>query len=157
MDINESIYKAIRQFIEDKVEWVDLGLPSGTLWAKEPITDIGITARGGRRYLSDFLPSYKEIQELKLQIENKNLNCKCDENWNVQAIESLNGEKISTPIDGWFVSKSKHIKDNSSPADDKENEPSDILLFCLSGEYECFGNDVYDFLPFIPCKPGPRK
>ena len=46
------------------IEWVDLGLPSGTLWAKEDL-DVKTTFLDSRKYYGDMVPSKRDAIELR--------------------------------------------------------------------------------------------
>ena len=51
-------------FNVDRVEWVDLGLPSGTLWAKENVLPLLSLHNARNRYLA-YLPTKSQVQELR--------------------------------------------------------------------------------------------
>ena len=76
-----------------KVDWVDLGLPSGTLWAKEDVE--GKTSfMGAKRSFGSYLPSRKDANELMMN---------CEKIWD-ESTKSLvftgpNGNSLSFPCE----------------------------------------------------------
>lgn len=76
-------------FEGDGVEWVDLGLPSGTLWAKENMLGQHSLHNARNRYLS-YLPTKSQVQELREY---------CVRSWNSQTkryqMQGSNGNVIS--------------------------------------------------------------
>lgn len=175
MDINETICKAIRLIIENKVEWIDLGLPSGTLWAKEPINAIGITPLYARKYFNDFLPSHDQLMEILEEYNNFEGTLEIDdqeETTNKWILRSKkNGQKIEFPAHCFtIISKPCREYIKKAPAIYKKEvletlniHPSGGLMtrapswsFGHQLDYDKTIHEKMSFF-FLPCKPAPRK
>ena len=78
-------------FNVDGVEWVDIGLPSGTLWAKEKVLPSLSLHNARNRYLA-YLPTKSQVQELRDH---------CERYWNSQTkdyqLTGPNGNSLSFP------------------------------------------------------------
>ena len=75
----------------DKIEWVDLGLPSGTLWAKNDIEGI-MPFRIATKQYGNHLPSYSKAIELR-----ENCRKEWDETSNAVVFTGPNGNELSFP------------------------------------------------------------
>ena len=81
-------------FDVSSMEWVDLGLPSGTLWAKEDIEST-MSFNDARQSFYHCLPSYSNAMELE-----KYCSKKWDEDAHVLVITGPNGNSILFPCKG---------------------------------------------------------
>lgn len=84
-------------FSVDEVEWVDLGLPSGTLWAKESILSKLSLHNARNKYLT-YLPTKSQVQELREH---------CERSWCSQTkyyqLKGPNGNSV------YFLCKEKYV------------------------------------------------